>query len=765
MCGLLLIIGLATPMVTYGQEKKSKLEKANEKKNKANRRLKRRGDKGKSNKRALRQTRFKTRNRQGEKSYRGDITGRKVVTKVSPRPSNAAKAKPNPYAGPPRGGEKSRFRARSVAPRFSRKPNERAASRTGGFRTASKRGERAWRGTAQGRAISTRSRRITFTRKGRYQRFPGSARSITRDPERPRKKTRIVPRSLSGTNRIRKGRSPYSSFRKQTPWEKAFKGDITGRSFRTKRTTERPIIQKPAPTKYSSKGRVNDRPYKGKMQGGFRTATKPSERAWKKDISGHKLRIRTTGRPDFTSARFQPYPKRKRKGDRAYKGTIKGGGYKSAGKRIEIVGQRIQDKNKGGGSIARNKWNNRGRPIQGKGATRQDNSIVRFQGNIKGGKPQKGGGTISRNKWNNLGKPVQGRSATGQDNRIARFQGNLKAGKPSKGGGTVSRNNWNNRGKPVQGRGATRQDNNVARFQGNIKGFKPVKGGGSVSRNNWNNDNKPITKDRLKFQDFNIAGWSGRTKRRSTQPSREAKKAAAFTGRTKQMVRGKYDGYASEYRGEQKRKYGYKKNPNAADESIKVKEPTKNDRLSANFQGFNKRRTGYVKNKSAADESLKVRVPNSNYKKRGNYQGNIKRTWRYTKNPSSADDALKGIAPTRDSRRSGDFQGRTRLARRYTKKPHAADGSLKGIGPSRASIQASNYQGNLKMSRKYIKNRHPSFKYDNGRNDSNEFKKGLFNLNLLWAKLFKKNENQPRHLKEKVRKPRFDKGEQGLWYD
>ncbi len=271
---------VSVPGAVYAQEGKSKLERQNERKNKSNRRLKRRGDKGKSNKRSLRATRFKTRNRQGEKAFRGDITGRKVVTKISPRPSNAAKARPNPYAGAPRGGEKSRFRARNVAPRFSRRPNERAARATGGFMTASKRGERAWRGNAQGRAISTRSRKITFTRKNRYQRFPGSARSITRDPERPRKRTRIVPRSVSGTNRIRKGRSPYSAFRRQTPWEKAFKGDITGRTFRTKRTTDRPIIQKPSPTRYSSQSRINDRPYHGRMKGGFQTATKPSERAW-----------------------------------------------------------------------------------------------------------------------------------------------------------------------------------------------------------------------------------------------------------------------------------------------------------------------------------------------------------------------------------------------------------------------------------------------------------------------------------------------------
>jgi hypothetical protein len=42
----------------------------------------------------------------------------------------------------------------------------------------------------------------------------------------------------------------------------------------------------------------------------------------------------------------------------------------------------------------------------------------------------------------------------------------------------------------------------------------------------------------------------------------------------------------------------------------------------------------------------------------------------------------------------------------------------------------------------------------------------LTNFKLWWSKLFfKKNETLPDHLKDKGRKPRYDKGEQGLWND
>jgi hypothetical protein len=65
------------------------------------------------------------------------------------------------------------------------------------------------------------------------------------------------------------------------------------------------------------------------------------------------------------------------------------------------------------------------------------------------------------------------------------------------------------------------------------------------------------------------------------------------------------------------------------------------------------------------------------------------------------------------------------------------------------------------MSKKSLRNRHPSYKYEREKTTA---KSGM-NFKLFWSKLFKKQENQPGHLKEKVRKPRFDKGEKGLWND
>jgi hypothetical protein len=134
------------------------------------------------------------------------------------------------------------------------------------------------------------------------------------------------------------------------------------------------------------------------------------------------------------------------------------------------------------------------------------------------------------------------------------------------------------------------------------------------------------------------------------------------------------------------------------------------------------------------------------------------------RNPSSADEALKVKPVGKGTTQAMAYQGSEKRRFSYRKNPNSAEGALKGIGPSRAMVQASQYQGNIKMSRKRYENRHPSHKFEgNSRTASNQ-RKG-FSFKLMWSRLFKKQENQPVHLKEKERKPRFDKGEQGLWND
>ncbi|MEL7002931.1 MAG: hypothetical protein AAFN93_09390 [Bacteroidota bacterium] len=730
LAGIITAISVVTPHSTLAQNRsKSELEKKNDRKNKANRRKKRRGDKAKKGTRTQRYTKFKTRSRQGEKAYKGDITGRKLITKTSPRRSSAAKANPSPYAGRSRQGEGSRFKARSVNPRYSSRARERA-----GFR--------------RGRDASNNTFRISFIGKKSYRKASSTTRSASRPSERNIKVKRIVPRSSSGAYVTRRKRGPYSSFRKKTKWERASSGDIAGRSLRLRKTTERPTIKSPRQVRFTGGSRRRgDRPYSGKAKRGYVSATKSPENAWNKSISGFKLKKKRSKRPKYNSPQFQTFKRGPKTGDTPFRGKSPFNGYKSATRKPEKGGQRklaVREPRtktgfnfrgnikagkplKGGGSISGRTWNNRGKPLQKGGPSRQDGRIAKFQGGIKGGRPQKGGGSISGKRWNNGGKPLQNSGPNRQDTRIAKFQGGIKGTKPQKGGGSVNRNGWNNRGKPLQNDGPNRQDNRISKFQGGIKAGrnKPLKGaGGSVTILPWNNKEKPITKDGLTPEDYRIVKHRGNIKRKK-----------------------------------------YVVNPSSGKDANKVRSrPGSYDKMVA-FQGRVKRKRKYKQNPSAGDESLKNIAPSEATAKAYKFQGRMKRTWKYKRNPSTGDESLKNIAPSGTTSQAYKFQGRFKLTSTYRKKPYAGKDALKGIGPSRATVKASNYQGNIKMSRKRLEDRHPSFKYASGKKTSVQEKDKFFSFKLLWAKLFKKNEDQPDNLKEKNRRPRFDKREKDLWYD
>ena len=69
--------------------------------------------------------------------------------------------------------------------------------------------------------------------------------------------------------------------------------------------------------------------------------------------------------------------------------------------------------------------------------------------------------------------------------------------------------------------------------------------------------------------------------------------------------------------------------------------------------------------------------------------------------------------------------------------------------------------------RKYNDNRlHPDAQFAHSFRDNVKEERTIFmNIKLMWAKLFRKSETQPDHLKDRVRRPRYDKREKGLWYE
>jgi len=85
-----LIIGIIAPNSVFSQVKgPKKIEKYLKKP---------KGEKAKSNKRQLRETKFKTRNKKGDKPRKRDIAGKKVKKTQSSRPVRSY-SPPNPYSG------------------------------------------------------------------------------------------------------------------------------------------------------------------------------------------------------------------------------------------------------------------------------------------------------------------------------------------------------------------------------------------------------------------------------------------------------------------------------------------------------------------------------------------------------------------------------------------------------------------------------------------------------------------------------------------
>jgi len=142
--------------------------------------------------------------------------------------------------------------------------------------------------------------------------------------------------------------------------------------------------------------------------------------------------------------------------------------------------------------------------------------------------------------------------------------------------------------------------------------------------------------------------------------------------------------------------------------------------------------------------------------KQGNYQNK----------PHAAKGALPGIAPSKSSVKAAEYARGVKMNWRYKQNPLSASEALKGRAPNRAYAKIGDYQGNIKM-KKYGDNRlHPDAQFAHGfRDNVKEERTILMNIKLMWAKLFKKSDTQPDHLKDKERRPRYDKREKGLWYE
>ncbi len=698
-----------------------------------------------------RESRFKTPARQGSATK-----PKNTQKRVPPRNSSTARSARlfTPRAGAPSGGDRP---GKPIRPIVRTKPNDK---------------QKAWKGDIAGYRIrtkpSTGSSQNVYPQYGRYSnnssRKPKptenavSNRSTIARLNRlqgsgqppPSRKGKVVPRSASGSYIARKSINVYASFpRPKRKGEQATTKDLAGRRLRTRNyETKRPGVIAPTyQPYYGRKKNVGDRPYKGPAAGSYRSATRSGERAWRGDVTGRPVRGRNYSSKRTVEGMPMLPPRRlkDRSGDRPYRGAIPGVGYKSATRSGESRPGLSALPARAPGIGARGVGN-----YQGNMRVRQRMSDQGegFSGGIKTRRPLKGGGSVSGKLWNNDGQaisvrtPKQGAAAaTFQGNtKVVRrmtdqgegFSGSIKTRRPLKGGGSVSGKLWNNDGQPISVRtpkqgalAATYQGNTkVVRsitdqgegFSGSIKTRRPLKGGGSVSGKLWNNDETPIA---------------------VRPPSVGAEKAGQYTGNI--PIHDRNAGLRDQgeeftgYKRLKKFRKDYIQNPNASEESIVKQRPHKSTYQVAGLQVKVKERESGIK-PGSPEGVLPTLKPSKSTIRASEYASGVKRDWDYIRNPSSSSEALR----TRE--------------------------------PGKAFGKSTDYQGNIKMQKftLYEKNRslHPDAKFVRlNKNNVPEEKDLLTNFKLWWARLFKKQENQPDHLKEKGNKPRYDKGEIGLWYD
>ncbi|MDH5476013.1 MAG: hypothetical protein OEX22_10010, partial [Cyclobacteriaceae bacterium] len=112
-------------------------------------------------------------------------------------------------------------------------------------------------------------------------------------------------------------------------------------------------------------------------------------------------------------------------------------------------------------------------------------------------------------------------------------------------------------------------------------------------------------------------------------------------------------------------------------------------------------------------------------------------------------------------------KGNTKSKTNYKHNPKSHEDALKGIAPKNSAYKAMAFQGNFKIKKTYKKGMHPSAKYTTYHKPLNSLKEKekTIKFKIWWAKLIKRNENQPPSVKEKIRKPRYSESAKDIWYE
>jgi hypothetical protein len=684
--------------------------------------------------------------RGGERSTDKDIAGKKLRTKNTRSSGQDAGIRQypsvSPYTGRSRYKEGGRFKNTrvSAAPRSATRPPETSSYRKNN-KYASRRnsGSRSFSGAKKAkkvRSLTQPSRKGERTIYGsKYN--AGSVRSVSGYSEARSRKGPGTPVTLSGIRKRYKQKNTYQG-KDRHFGENSSTKDIAGRRLRTRNYKSYNPSYGAAPTLRNSGGGENPNRYPAD---GLRTSKRAG---W----NNGGVPLMKKGR-NANSASISGYQGRRRAGGMRGSGKGAEGAYTGRMKARKPL--------TGGGSITRG-WNNGGVPLMKKGRNANSASISGYQGRRRAS-----GMTGS-------GKGVEGV-----------YAGRMKSKKPLKGsGGSITRH-WNNKEEPLIGKRQTDSDKGRLAYQGNINAKKPLKGGGGSITRRWNNHGEPIKGKGITGTDKEMASYQGKMKaagKGNLGPSEGIER-----GRNKSLS---FVGIGNpEHMGLQ-REANNKKVNNRLPKELTRKERLRLKGADGLDNGRSKAFTfwalgdpsqgGLKKTKSQTKGRLHPGSANTS-----SYQGKMRAVGKGDLGPSEGIERgrTKSLSFIRLGnpehmglqREANNKRVNNRLPKELTRKERHRLKGAEGLdnGRSRAFTfwaLGNPSQGGLMRTPSQAKGRlHPSSTYTASHKSRNSIaeKEQPVKLKIWWAKLFKKNSNQPDSVKEKPKRPRYDKGEGSIW--
>ncbi len=707
-------------------------------------------------------------------AWKGDVSGY-PIKRVKPGKGDAARTNIYPQKGP--------F-VSSAKKHPDKKPPVYSRTNRGTrfVRQTPRHSERAWKGGADHGPIRYKSAsgsiKNTYSQKGPYVAYYKKHLSIKEKPVSNRREVaqtlKYSRKPLTGGGRVggtppTRSRPFIKSGKKNVYWgkfqrkEKAVTNDLTGRPVRTRnfRSTPGGLFKRDTLKFFGKKpfgDRANQRP------GGGYISTGKSGKGWLGDIAGWRLR-KSKGHREVAGKFVFPRKmsisgKQKRTG--AY---LPGGGYESRTKsgdqaQLKSAPARIypHDLN---GKVKKGVR----KQIGGDGSYRAG----KFSGNIRKGQ--------------------------GYSQQIAGYSGNIK--RSSIRGISTDGVNYSGRIKRSSIRGISTDGVN---YSGNIKrssirgiSREGVDYSGNIRvtrRRGFNNDwygySGTINRNRARGISSQGLGYSGNIKRSSINGF--SNEGLSYSGRTKRTQTG-FSREGASYRGNilPEQLHGFTKQ--GADYSGNIKRHraekgggsvtgTINDNKplqkkefftqGANYSGriaLSRFKRNYVQNPNASKESLKKKKPDETTYRVAGLQVKVKQA-EYAKKPNAAKYALPGKAPSSSTVKASQYSRSMKQTWDYKHNPNSAREALDVRVPGNMNARIDRFKGNTKIHRYSGSQLHPDAKFAHGFRDNVDSERTfLMNVKLKWAKLFRKSETQPKNLKERNPRPKYDKREKGMWND